>query len=348
MAKRGQVVCDYVGRRFGRLKVLRLSRIGSHRNKWWWCSCDCGAEKEVGHSGLQSGGVNSCGCLQRELVAKRMTKHGLNRRGKKDPLYVVWRGVIGRATQVAKGKHREWYFARGITVCSRWRDSVEAFVDDMGPRPEKMSVERIDNDKGYWCGKPECPECGPLCRDSNCRWATATEQARNTRRSFRLTWRGETRSVGEWSSILGLSRDLIYRRLHRQLPLDAVFRPRLLLPERAHLRESYRKDFLKQTKTIWAGMLRRCYDSSAEGFKNYGGRGIRVCPSWQKSFDAFLKDVGVRPSLKHSIDRFPDPTGDYEPANVRWATQAEQAANMRPTRASPRQVTPRVISEVVN
>jgi hypothetical protein len=78
-------------------------------------------------------------------------------------------------------------------------------------------------------------------------------------------------------------------------------------------------------------MLQRCYNPKNSAWHNYGGRGIRVCRSWRLSFNQFLADVGPRPSLKHSIDRYPDVDGDYEPSNVRWATASEQARNKRVT-----------------
>ena len=85
----------------------------------------------------------------------------------------------------------------------------------------------------------------------------------------------------------------------------------------------------------WQGILTRCTNVHVRSWKNYGGRGIAVCERWQKSFDAFLADVGPRPSAKHSIDRFPNNDGDYEPGNVRWATKQEQRANQRPRKLSP-------------
>lgn len=77
---------------------------------------------------------------------------------------------------------------------------------------------------------------------------------------------------------------------------------------------------------IWQGMIRRCTNPSDVGYPRYGGRGIKVCKRWRLSFDAFLKDVGCRPSPDHSIDRI-DNDGDYKPGNVRWATHQEQCLN---------------------
>lgn len=78
----------------------------------------------------------------------------------------------------------------------------------------------------------------------------------------------------------------------------------------------------------WSTMKYRCNCATSASYRNYGGRGIRVCDEWNRSFKAFLRDVGPRPSKEHSIDRINN-SGNYEPGNVRWATKAEQGRNRR-------------------
>lgn len=78
----------------------------------------------------------------------------------------------------------------------------------------------------------------------------------------------------------------------------------------------------------WLNVLQRCRNSNNPGYSLYGGRGVRIDERWAHSYEAFLADVGRKPSPLHSIDRI-DPNGNYEPGNVRWATAKEQGRNRR-------------------
>jgi len=76
-------------------------------------------------------------------------------------------------------------------------------------------------------------------------------------------------------------------------------------------------------------MIRRCTDANTINWNVYGGAGVTVCDRWIESFENFYEDMGPRPSAKHSLDRWPDLAGNYEPGNVRWATGKEQGRNRR-------------------
>ena len=83
--------------------------------------------------------------------------------------------------------------------------------------------------------------------------------------------------------------------------------------------------------TAWDRMIQRCENPKHHAYHNYGGRGISICKKWRNSYEAFLADVGRRPSSKHSLDRIKNNQG-YKPSNVRWATAKQQQRNTRTNR----------------
>lgn len=84
----------------------------------------------------------------------------------------------------------------------------------------------------------------------------------------------------------------------------------------------------KLTYNCWQAMLMRCTKPDHVAYASYGGRGITVCEQWKNSFEQFFKDMGRRPTQRHSLDRI-DANGNYEPSNCRWATTKEQGRNKR-------------------
>lgn len=134
-------------------------------------------------------------------------------RGKDNPIeHDAWTNMLTRVRN-ANTKRAERWHGRGIGVCKRWENSFDAFLDDMGKRPpDKTSLDRIDNDQGYWCGHPDCPECSATNRPRNCRWADAKEQGNNQERTIYLTWNGETHCLKEWADITGIDYQCLWTR----------------------------------------------------------------------------------------------------------------------------------------
>ncbi len=163
----------------------------------WMCQCDCGQEVFVVTGALKSGRTRSCGCLHREMVKERATKHGQ----RTTRLYRIWCSIKRRTSVEADSGYYK-YGGRGITVCKEWKDSFEAFRDwalANGYRDD-LTIDRINNEQGYF------PE--------NCRWATEIEQANNKRNNHLLTFAGETHTIAEWARIKKVSSDLIRNRLN--------------------------------------------------------------------------------------------------------------------------------------
>ena len=128
--------------------------------------------------------------------------HGLSYRHE----YRVWQTMRLRCLDTEHPAYPN-YGGRGITICDRWRDSVRAFVEDMGPRPTAThEIDRRDNDRGYEPG--------------NCRWATRAENCRNRRSNRRLTHEGLTLPLAEWCERLRIPSDTVRKRLEAGWPTD--------------------------------------------------------------------------------------------------------------------------------
>lgn len=185
------------------VRVGYLTLVGQPTEGTWECLCRCGVVRVLKRSSLLKGHHKSCGCSKGELCSRssqRAKTHG-HRCGGPSPTYKAWGSMKERCL---KPSHKSYhhYGERGITICDRWIESFENFLEDMGERPStRHSIDRIDNDGNYEPG--------------NCRWATAKQQQRNKRDNRLVTAFGETKTLCEWcdDSRCSIERDTLSWRL---------------------------------------------------------------------------------------------------------------------------------------
>ncbi len=192
---------DLTGQRFVRLVVQQRCQPPKQyasKTTWWMCLCDCGNVKAVRASHLKRGGVQSCGCLQRENLSVYPSTHQYTG----TPTWHSWRGMLDRCRR-ENSTSWERYGGKGIKVCDRWQGETgfKNFLADMGERPEGKTLDRINSTGDY------CLE--------NCRWATPKEQRLNTPRTRFLTFNGKTLCLGDWAKELGIARNTITNRLNK-------------------------------------------------------------------------------------------------------------------------------------
>lgn len=187
---------DLTGKRFGRLTVIKevsphYSKSGV-RMRMWECKCDCGNNRILSTSNITNGNTKSCGCLKKELLLSKNTTHGMS----KTKLYSVWGSMKDRCFNENVSQFSD-YGGRGISVCNEWKNDFQAFYDWAIGNGYKdgLTIERKDVNGDY------CPE--------NCCWITREEQSKNRRNSHFITYRGETKTLSEWSRELHIDRECV-------------------------------------------------------------------------------------------------------------------------------------------
>lgn len=192
------------GMRFGRLVVM--DRVGSLRESATWnCLCDCGNSTIQTTKAMVSGNTRSCGCLFNEVrksSGKANRTHGMSN----TRIFSIWNAMRGRCSNANNDDYVN-YGGRGIKVCERW-DRFENFLHDMGEPEDGMTIDRKDVNGHY--------------EPTNCRWASYTEQARNTRANRMISAFSQSMTLAQWSDETGLNSSTIANRIKRGWPIEKV------------------------------------------------------------------------------------------------------------------------------
>ena len=187
-----------IGKRYGRLLITGFShKVG--RLYYYNCLCDCGKEVVKSSTYLfhpQTFPHQSCGCWHREVNIKVSQTHKMS----KTPTYKTWCEIKHRCYNPNCSQYKN-YGARGIKMCDRWFYSYENFLDDMGERPEGMSIDRIDVNGNY--------------EPFNCRWANSETQCNNRRNNIYIEYNGETKTLKQWCDIFEMDYQNIKGAYHR-------------------------------------------------------------------------------------------------------------------------------------
>lgn len=182
-----------IGRTFGRLTVTGFYGTNGKKASFY-CVCQCG--KQVIRAGTnlkrKMKGEQSCGCALKKHHAHGTRVHG------------IWRGMRLRCEDPSYTQYED-YGGRGIQVCERWRLFAN-FYEDMGEPGEGMSLDRIDVNGDY--------------RPENCRWADRVTQQNNMRSNRHVEYKGETKTIAEWSRHTGLPYHVIRKRLNKSWPVE--------------------------------------------------------------------------------------------------------------------------------
>ena len=174
---------NIAGKIFNNLTALEY--IFSKNNKQYWLfKCECKKEKTIRKDRVTGGIVKSCGCKNKNT--RFQITHGVPN---EDRTYRSWCKMKSRCLNKNHNDYNN-YGARGIKVCDRWM-KFENFWEDMGERPSKMTLDRVDVNGNY--------------EPNNCRWATNEQQYNNTRTNVFISWDGKTRTIMQWAKELGIA-----------------------------------------------------------------------------------------------------------------------------------------------
>lgn len=202
-------VKDEAGKTYGQLQVLSQA-VSTDGKAAWYCKCSCGAIHITTGDALRTGKVKSCGCYRRSGEFKKTHGHGSAKRGV-SPTYKSWQEMRARCSNPQHISYPN-YGGRGISVDPKWHQ-FEQFLQDMGVRPEGMTLDRRKNNQGY--------------NKDNCKWSDRTEQNSNRRNVQMIEHLGKIKSLAAWCRDLSVPYPRAYRRfVVNQEPFEQAIAPK--------------------------------------------------------------------------------------------------------------------------
>lgn len=202
---------DMTGMRYGRLTAMKRVKNSKNGQTMWQFKCECGKEIVTTGWAARSGHTTSCGCFLSETTASLKYSHGMAR----TRIYKIYQKMKERCYKETDKSYSR-YGGRGISICDDW--SGENGFDNFykwsikNGYSEDLTIDRMDNDGNY--------------EPNNCRWTNAIVQANNRRNNRFVTYKGQTKTISEWSKETGISSATIRARLNKGLSVKcALFTP---------------------------------------------------------------------------------------------------------------------------
>jgi len=195
---------EMIGRTFGDWEVVE--EVQKRNNKRaFLCRCRCGKKFVVMGDNLRNRISTQCMSCSSKIKGKKHATHGMT----DTRIFNLWHGMLERCRNPHHNSYKN-YGAKGIKVCTRWEESFEAFLADMGEPPTtKHQLDRYPDQKGNY-------------EPGNVRWVTSKEQNNNRSNNVLITFQGEIHSIAEWAELLGVGSGILYWRVAAGWPVHKV------------------------------------------------------------------------------------------------------------------------------
>jgi hypothetical protein len=291
---------SFIGKQFGSWLILEFVSSKNYKEKFK-CRCECGTESIILLSSLQSGVSKSCGCLRKKDLIKKVIQPNVIHGYSNTPTYYSWQSMKKRCNS---GRYKD----KEIKICDRWigENGFKNFFDDLGEKPNGTSLDRIDNDKGYY--------------KENCKWSIPSDQSANRDCTIFVTYKDKTLTLSQWSKESKISSSILYKRIFQhKWDLDRAFNQKIKTKIRKNVQGSiYVNPVNSYSLKSFNSMKMRCNNKNVKDYQYYGAKGISICEEWngKNGFKNFLKDMGLRP--KNTTLNRKNPNLGYFKENCEW------------------------------